>query len=181
MAERNILFVGFRLAGLKLEPCYDHARDPEENNVRRSHQNARGIKLRARLVIHRFISPQPRGKPGIKRVRVLGPTFTRRFDLHANLFIFRFPVSGFRFWIPCRYPVSPPDLAANAPVVNIVEPLRVNFFPMYREEADQLLAHHGERFLRLWIMQEPLRANAGLDRHIASIAEADVVFVRLLS
>ena len=50
---------------------------------------------------------------------------------------------------------------------------------MCGKESDQMITHNGERFLCFRITQEPLLADARLDRHIAAIAEADVVFVRL--
>ena len=76
--------------------------------------------------------------------------------------------------------MSPPDLPADAPVANVLQPLHVNFFPMRGKEANEMIVHYGERFFRLRITQEPLLADAGLDWHIAPIAEADVVFIRHL-
>ena len=75
--------------------------------------------------------------------------------------------------------MSPPHLPTDAPVADVLQPLRVNFFPMHGKEADQMIAHNGERFFRFGITQEPLLADAGLDRHIAAIAEPDIVFIRL--
>src|SRR2546421_6890872 len=75
--------------------------------------------------------------------------------------------------------MPPPDLPADAPVLNILQPLRVNLFPMRRIEPNQMLAHHRERFLRLRIPQKPLLADARLDWDFAPIDEADVVLVGL--
>ena len=75
--------------------------------------------------------------------------------------------------------MSPPHLPADAPVADVLQPLRVNFFPMQGKEADEMIAHNGERFFRFGITQEPLLADAGLDRHIAAIAESNIVFIRL--
>src|SRR5437588_6941869 len=75
--------------------------------------------------------------------------------------------------------MSPPDLAADTPVLNVLQPLRVNLLPMRREKSDQMLAHHRERFLRLWIPQKPLLAYARFDWDFAAIAEAHVVLVGL--
>src|SRR5207237_7006558 len=74
--------------------------------------------------------------------------------------------------------MSPPNLPANAPVLNIFDPLFVNFLPMLWKEADQMFFDDRERFFRFWVTQEPLLAQPRLDRHVAAIAEADVVFVR---
>ena len=75
--------------------------------------------------------------------------------------------------------MSPPDLAADAPILNVLQPLRVNLFPVRGKEPDQMIAHHGERFLRFRITQKPLLAQPRLDRHVAALAEADIVLMRL--
>src|SRR4030088_569402 len=40
IAERNVVFDAFRFTRLKLEAGNDHARDPEENDVRRGYEPA---------------------------------------------------------------------------------------------------------------------------------------------
>src|SRR5437762_389052 len=75
--------------------------------------------------------------------------------------------------------MPPPHLSANAPVLNVLQPLPINFLPMCRKEANQMFADHRERFLRFRITQKPLLADPRLDRNVAAIAEADVIFVRL--
>src|SRR6266516_7453018 len=93
--------------------------------------------------------------------------------------------SGFRIWdfgfffeIPGRYPVSPPNLSANAPIANVFQPLSVNFFPMRRKEADEMIPHNGECFLRFRVTQKPLFADTRFNRDITPLTEADVVLVR---
>ena len=75
--------------------------------------------------------------------------------------------------------MAPPNLAADAPILNVFQPLGVNFFPVRRKEADKTIAHHAERLLRFRIAQKPLLAEARFNRHFAALAETDVVFVRL--
>ena len=75
--------------------------------------------------------------------------------------------------------MSPPDLATDAPVADVLQPLGVNLFPMRGKEADQVIADHSERFLCFWVAQEPLLADARFNRHVAAIAESDIVFIRL--
>ena len=75
--------------------------------------------------------------------------------------------------------MSPPDLSTDAPVLNVFEPLRVNFFPMLREETDEMFLHDCKRFFRFRITKKPLLAQSRLDRHVAAIAEANIIFVRL--
>ena len=76
--------------------------------------------------------------------------------------------------------MAPPNLAADAPILDVLDPLRVNFFPMLREESDKMIAHHRERFFCFRITQKPLLAQPRLDRHFAALAKADVVFVRFV-
>src|SRR4051794_27102694 len=81
--------------------------------------------------------------------------------------------------IPRRDPMSPPDLPADAPVPDVLQPLRVHSFPMGRKETDQMIAHDSERLFCLRITQEPLFADSRFNRDFASIAKPNVVFVRL--
>ena len=50
---------------------------------------------------------------------------------------------------------------------------------MRRNEADQMVAHDGERLFCFWVTQEPLLADPWLYRHVAALAEADIVLIRL--
>src|SRR6266568_9555780 len=90
-----------------------------------------------------------------------------------------FQARRLRYFIPRRDPVSPPNLPADAPIPNVLEPLGVNLFPMRRKKPNEMIAYYVERFLRFRIAQEPLLADPRLDRHIAAVAKADIVFVRL--
>src|SRR6266852_3654699 len=81
--------------------------------------------------------------------------------------------------MPNRYPMAPPNLPTDTPVLNVLDPLRINFFPVRGEETDKMIANDGERLFRFRILQEPLLAHTRLDRNFAAIAETDVVFVRL--
>ena len=74
--------------------------------------------------------------------------------------------------------MAPPNLAADAPVLNFFQPLRVDLFPMRGKEANEMIAHDAERFLRFRIAQKPLLAEPRFNRHFAAIAETDIVFVR---
>ena len=75
--------------------------------------------------------------------------------------------------------MSPPHLTADAPVLNVLQPLRVNLFPMRGKETNEMITHDCERFLCFRVTQEPLLTESRLDGHVAAIAEPDVVFVWL--
>ena len=81
--------------------------------------------------------------------------------------------------IPSRYPMAPPNLAADAPVLNVLDPLRVNLFPMRGKETNQMITDNSECFLRLRISQKPLLAQSWLDRNFTPLAETDIVLVWL--
>ena len=82
--------------------------------------------------------------------------------------------------------MAPPELAADAPVLNVLEPVVVDLFPALREETDQATstlcfgASDGIASLNgLRIFQEPLLAQTRFDGDIGALAEADIVLVRL--
>ena len=74
--------------------------------------------------------------------------------------------------------MPPPNLAADTPILNVLEPLSVDLLPMRRKEADQMLADDAERFLGFRIMQKPLLAQTRLDRNTGALAEPDRALAR---
>ncbi len=42
--------------------------------------------------------------------------------------------------VPCRNPMSPPKLAADAPVVDVFHPVEIGLLVLLRREADSLFA-----------------------------------------
>src|SRR5205823_12542610 len=68
VVKRNVVLIAFGFSGLELQTGNDHARDPEENNVRTGDKNRRWIEFLASLRINRFIGTKPRRKPSIERV-----------------------------------------------------------------------------------------------------------------
>src|SRR5262245_27246242 len=94
---------------------------------------------------------------------------------------FGFRISGFGFFllIPGRYAMSPPHLTADTPVANVLQPLRVNLFPVRWKETDEVITDNCQRFLRFRVTQEPLLTESRFDRHVAAVAEPDVVLIWL--
>src|SRR5438046_9334381 len=82
-----------------------------------------------------------------------------------------------RYSVPRRYAVSPPHLTADAPVANVLQPLRINLFPVRWKEPDQTILHDCQRFFCFRVPQEPLLTDSRLDWHVAAVAEPDVVLV----
>ena len=70
--------------------------------------------------------------------------------------------------------MSPPQLARDAPVVDVVHPVQINLFVVFRDDGD-LAAFDGlDRFLRQRLnFDEPLLGEAGLDNSPAAVAFAE--------
>src|SRR5437899_6405288 len=121
----DVVFGAVGFSGVKLEASDNHSSDPKENNVRCSHEHSCRVKFLPCFFIHGFVSPKPRRKPRVERVGISRPVFKirRRLNLNVN---FGVRTWALRFRIPRRYPVPPPDLAADAPVPNVLQPLRVD-------------------------------------------------------
>ena len=81
---------------------------------------------------------------------------------------------------PHGNPMPPPELPADAPVLDVAHPVVVNFCPAVGEEFHPALGHHGARRRNAGISQEPLFAQAWFNRHVGPFAESHVVGVRLL-
>ena len=75
--------------------------------------------------------------------------------------------------------MAPPELAADAPVLNICQPMVVNLGPAVGMKFHPALGHAGLGFRHGGILQKPLFAQARFDGHIRALAEPDVVLVRL--
>ena len=115
---------------------HDHAGDPEKDDVRAGNQHAGREEFRQRGGFHRLMRPQPRGEPGVEHIGVLHPALAGRLDL--AFCIFRIDLTR---RIPDRDAVAPPELAGDAPVLDVFEPVVVNFFPAVGKEADEVLPH----------------------------------------
>ena len=84
------------------------------------------------------------------------------------------------FPIPNRDPVAPPQLAADAPVLDVLQPVQVHLAPALGEERDEPVADHGLRLFDPRVPQPPLPREPRLDRDVRALRITDVVGVRLL-
>ncbi len=141
---------------------HDHARNPEEDDVVAGHQHARWqveiVVAQARRAgggLRRFCSLRPahggegyqrRRVPGVEHVRVApklppGGLFLRlrlaARDVNATVFV-----------VPGRNLMTPPELAADAPVLQVVHPLVVGVDPVFRHERHRARGHRLHRFFR---------------------------------
>ncbi len=86
-----------------------------------------------------------------------------------------------RFTVPDRYLVSPPQLARDAPIADILHPVKIGLGPVFREEPDisgpdRLDGRLGQGFH----LDKPLQRQIGLYHSIAPVAMADRVLILFL-
>ena len=181
----------------EVDAGHHHAGHPEEDDVLRRHE-VRGRIVEAEVVgllwpAHRGERPQPRAEPGVEhvgillevgggQVRVAGLGFRhlqRSLGGLGNKHLFTIPYSLFT-WIPAHVvsgnPMSPPELARDAPVLDVVHPVEVDLAPAVRHEAHLAGFHRldgglGERLH----LHEPLLGEAALHDLVATIAVSHLV------
>ena len=74
--------------------------------------------------------------------------------------------------------MPPPQLARDAPVVNIAHPLEVRLGVLFRRKADKALLHRGNGLVGERLNPDkPLRRKQGLNHGLAAVAFADGVHV----
>ena len=128
------------------EARHDHAGDPEKDDVWAGDQHAGREEFRQRGGFHGLMRPQPGGEPCVEHIRVLHPAIAGRLDLAFCIFCFALPCR-----IPDRDTVAPPELAGNAPVLDVFEPVVINLLPAVGKEADEVLPHGVAGFNGFWI------------------------------
>ena len=165
-----------------LETREDHARNPEEDDVVARDERIRRVEI---LELRRLFRPAERGerperggKPRVERVLVA--LQMRAAALRADLRL-RFRNDRLAaVAVPRGNLVAPPELTGNAPVLDVLHPIIVDFIHAVRDEADLAVFHDiHRRFRKRLHFHEPLRRNARLDDCTAAITGADVVLDRL--
>ncbi|MNE40391.1 hypothetical protein D3C80_1344070 [compost metagenome] len=145
MLERFLLFV--------LITGHNHTGYPEENDLRSRYQCiGRIVIIQFRIIFfigipsEHFHRPQPAAEPGIQYIIVLFQVAAFRFRV---VFVVLGKCTGFisryiniSFWcMPCRNAVSPAQLTAYTPVLDIAHPVAVQVFELSRYEFD-IIIHH---------------------------------------
>ena len=75
--------------------------------------------------------------------------------------------------------VAPPELTANAPVLDVFQPVQVGLRPAFRVELDDARRDGALGFIDLRVADEPLFAEARFDRHVGALGVAHSIFVGL--
>ena len=150
-----------------------HAGHPEEDDIVAGHQYAGGIELFQDICLfrpaHDGERPQGRTEPGIQGIFIL-------MHMTAALRAFIQVRAGRDFraavvTVPDRDTVSPPDLAADAPVVHVFHPAQIVLGKTFRHElgAAVFYAVRGSLQQRLHL-HEPLGGNQGFNGFAAALA-----------
>ena len=172
---------------------HDHAGHPEEDDVRACHQVARRIVVFDFLVagvvdaVEQGDGPQPGREPRVEAIFVLTQIFQLQVGL-AGLLLGQFEsllgrlghhVSAFGQEVG-RDAVSPPQLAADTPVLDVLQPVLVRVLVLSGIEL-QFVVHdrrqsHVGKVLHL---EEPLHGELRLDGYVGTLGEAHLVGVSL--
>jgi len=76
--------------------------------------------------------------------------------------------------------MPPPELARDAPVTDVLEPVQVDLLEAFRDDTDAPVPHHLDSGLGQWRhAYEPLQRNPRLDDGVAALAVSHRVMVRL--
>jgi len=110
---------------------------------------------------------------GAVETAAIGRTFAAkhggRLDAGENLF----PAVGI-LAIPNRYAVPPPNLPADAPVAQVIDPVEVNLLETLRHNFDAAITHRRNGFIsKRFDFQEPLRTHKRLDHFATALAARD--------
>ena len=167
---------------------HNHARHPEEDDVRSRDKIRSGIEFGAGFLIHGGERPQPGGEPCVHYVVVLNPVVRvlGRFGSHVEEALFqcggvqrRGVPEFFRlvFAVPDRDAMAPPELSGDAPVLNVFQPVGVGFRPARGAKSD-IPSRYGVRgFFHAGVFEEPLHGEARFNRDIGAFGEPDFVII----
>ena len=170
------------LAG-HLDPQHDHPGDPEKQNIGTGVQQRGGIEG---LEVGAFFRPahggkrpQARAEPSVENVVVLFEFLGAAFLARSGVLARNHHVVAAGA-IPGWNTVSPPELAGDAPVADVVHPLEVIAPPQVGNDLDLVGFNRLDRGLsQRFRAHEPLRRHSGLDDCLATLAGADIVGVVL--
>ena len=164
---------------------HDHARHPQAHDVAGRGEHLRRIGVAHLRGIHALLrpahggkGPQLAGEPGVQHVLVLahrGTADRAHLDfLHRGVL----PAAGIA--VEHGNAVAPPQLAGNAPVLQVFKPVQVHLLPARGMELDGAVLHHaGRRLLQGVHGHEPLLGLPGLQLGMAAVTGHDGVIVVL--
>ena len=115
--------------------------------------------------------PERRGEPCIEDVIVLRQRNAFACKCLCGSFVFG-DINLAIGIVPGRYPVAPPQLAADAPGLDILHPVEEGLLPAFGDDFYPPIAHRLDRILRQFFgIDIPLVGQPRLDHHAAAIAK----------
>ena len=154
------------------EAHHDHARYPEKQNIVACFEHSSRIVARqiSRLFrpAKRAERPQTAAEPGIEHVFFLpqmstaaGGAAGRVGTLDGDMAVFA--VEG-------RDAVSPPQLTADTPITDVLQPVEIGLFKAIRHDPDLAIAHGGHGFIGQRLnTDKPLFADHRLDNFATAL------------
>ena len=161
----------------------DHPGHPEEDDIIAGDQHVGGIEVIQVGGVLRPAQggegPQSGGEPGVQHVRVPGEVGAAA--VLADLRVL--PGAGHLAAVgavPHRDLVAPPELAGDAPVVDVLHPVQVGLGEPLRDELDLAVPDHPHGLPGQGLhLDEPLGGDDGLHVVVAAVAGPHVVGVVL--
>ena len=170
---------------------HDHAGHPEEDDVGTGYQIVGRIVvfdvfvIRAADAVEYRDGPQPRREPGVEHVLVLpqigerqrgvaalGPGFLQCLVCVEGHYVAALGQ------IPGRNALAPPELARDAPVLDILHPVTVGVLVFFGNELDFVLQNGPRRRSgELLHREEPLHRELGFDRYAGTFGITHVIGV----
>ena len=163
---------------------HDHAGNPEEDDIEAGNHHAGWVELAQGIGIFRPAEggegPQRGGEPGIENVFVLAQRHVGAEVIFLTHFVLGAAnVDVAVVVVPCRDAVTPPQLAGDAPVLNIAHPGEIHVFVLLRHELDiAVLNRLYRRFCQHVGAHVPLVGQHRFDHHAAAVAVRDGQVVR---
>ena len=171
----------------EVKPEHHHPGDPEEDDVEARDQVAIRIvgleRLGALGPAESRERPEARAEPGVQHVLVarerLGPAVVLR-RLHLGLCLGRGDEDLAVGAVPRRDAMAPPELARDAPGLDVAHPLEIGVLPPRGHEADAAGLHRFDRGLGEGLgIDVPLVGQPRLDDRARAVAVGHGVDVRL--
>ena len=149
MLERHLAYV--------FVTCHNHACHPEEDDVRAGHQVGSGVVVVQLLVagvvdaVKQRDRPEPRAEPCVEGVLVLTQVGCLQVGvatlLAGKLECFLCGLGNHELLVVvviCRDAVSPPQLARDAPVLNVLQPVLIGVLVLGRYKQN-VVVHNGRQ------------------------------------
>ena len=160
----------------ELDTHHDHPCDPEEDDVETSDQDIGGVEglqaVGSFRPAQRRERPQRRTEPGVEYVFVPGQRIAGgQIMFRAYLVLRTAHVDVSLAVVPRGDTVSPPDLAADTPVLDVAHPFVVGVLPVVGHEADPSVFHCFDGGSRQWCDPHvPLVGEKRLDNGSGAVA-----------